>query len=212
PAGGKSPRRQTVVAHLGVPAIQSSVVIPLPKLVGGITKDPKLAPIMKMAAAFIPPQEVEQIRKDLEQNLGEGTQELLRTVKERVLAEAEKKARLAAEEKAEKQTAPLALKQEFGCPLKRNGQTVGHLTAKVSADRLLREVLSQTRREQGEIPFAIDASGALFTPDSADEAKLRGLERAAVSGRADALRKETPGDADADLEPKYGKIEGMAPA
>jgi serine phosphatase RsbU (regulator of sigma subunit) len=54
----------------------------------------------------------------------------------------------------------------------------------VSADRLLREVLSQTRREQGEIPFAFDASGTLFTPDPADMKTLVGLEEAAASGQA----------------------------
>src|SRR5262249_12264621 len=47
-----------------------------------------------------------------------------------------------------------------------------------------REVLSQARREQGEIPFAFDGSGHLFTPDQADMPTLRGLEKAADSGRA----------------------------
>jgi serine phosphatase RsbU (regulator of sigma subunit) len=167
-----------------------------------------------MASALIPPEEADRLRKELAQNLGESTEEILRAVRERVLAEAEKKARLAAKEKEKDERAPasLALKQEFGCPLKRNGQTVGHLKAKVSADRLLREVLSQTRREQGEIPFAIDASGALFTPDSADEPKLRGLERAAASGRADSLRKDSPKEARAGKEPTQEMLDDAMPA
>src|SRR5262245_34129019 len=201
--GGKTPRRYNAMAHPVAPAVPSPVVIQLPKVVQDITNDPNLASVMKMASALMPPEEAERLKKELAQDLGESTQEILRSIRERVLAEAEKKARLAEkeQEKNEKSQASLALKQEFGCPLKRNGQTVGHLKAKVSADRLLREVLSQTRREQGEIPFAIDASGALFTPDSADERKLRGLERAAASGRADSLRKESPNPAAADEQP-----------
>ena len=52
-------------------------------------RDPKLAPVLKMASAFIPPEDVERVRKELEENLGEGTQDFLRAVKDRVKAEAE---------------------------------------------------------------------------------------------------------------------------
>ncbi|HKB08251.1 MAG TPA: SpoIIE family protein phosphatase [Candidatus Polarisedimenticolia bacterium] len=209
PTGARSPRRYPAMAHPGAPAVPSPVVIPLPKVVQDISNDPNLASVMKMASALIPPEEADRLRKELQGNLGEGTEQILHTVKEKILAEAQKKAGLAKDDKA---PASLALKQEFGCPLKRNGQTVGHLKAKVSADRLLREVLSQTRREQGEIPFAIDASGALFTPDSADEPKLRGLERAAASGRADSLKKETADAAGAGKEPRDGSLDDAMPA
>src|SRR5437867_2749899 len=194
PAGGSAPGRHPVVMHpAGVPVAASPVVITLPKFVGDLAKDPKLAPVLKMASAFIPPEDVERVRKELEENLGDGAQDFVRAVKDKVRAEAEARASRAAAAKQEKPAVVMALKQEFGCPLKRNGQTVGHLKAKVSADRLLREVLSQTRREQHEIPFAIDAAGNLFTPDPADAPTLRGLERAAASGRAGALGNGPPG-------------------
>ncbi len=173
------------------PPAPPPVVIPLPRIVGDLAKDPKLGPVLQFASAFIPPGEAEQLKKELEKNLGEGTQEILRLMKEKIREEVEAKRASAA--KPERPASVIALKREFGCPLKRNGQTVGHLRAKVSTDRLLRQVLSQTRREQGEIPFAIDASGSLFTPDPSDEAKLRGLELAAASGRADALGGEGAG-------------------
>ena len=50
-------------------------------------------------------------------------------------------------------------------------------------------MLSQTKREQGEIPFALDGSGNLFTPNQADLPTLRGLEEAAASGQANAVGK-----------------------
>jgi sigma-B regulation protein RsbU (phosphoserine phosphatase) len=49
----------------------------------------------------------------------------------------------------------------------------------------LRRVLSRTRRERGEIPFAVDGEGNLYTPDPADLSHLEGLqltERAAQAG------------------------------
>jgi len=173
------------------PAPRPPVVIPLPRIVGEIAKDPNLAPMIELATQFIPPEAAERVKKELEEKLGQSRQEILRVVKEKIRAESEARGAAAAQRKTP--AAPLALKQEFGCPLKRDGQTVGHLKAKVSADRLLRAVLSQTRREQGEIPFAIDASGNLFTPDADDTPTLRGLERAAASGRADALVEGEPG-------------------
>ena len=213
PAGGSAPGRHPVVMHpAGVPVAASPVVITLPKFVGDLAKDPKLAPVLKMASAFIPPEDVERVRKELEENLGDGAQDFVRAVKDKVRAEAEARASRAAAAKQEKPAVVMALKQEFGCPLKRNGQTVGHLKAKVSADRLLREVLSQTRREQGEIPFALDASGSLFTPDPADEPRLRGLERAAASGRAGTLGQGAPGAEAADVKRPGGASPGTEAA
>jgi len=197
PAGRSAPRRHPAAMHPAeVHVAPLPVVITLPKFVGDLAKDPKLAPVIKMASALIPPEDVERVRKELEKNIDEGTQEFLRAVKDKVRAEAEARASRAAAAKQERPPL-MSLTREFGCPLKRNGQTVGHLKAKVSGDRLLREVLSQTRREQGEIPFAVDASGTLFTPDPADAARLRGLERAAASGRAGDLGKEAPRDEEA---------------
>src|SRR3989454_452887 len=181
------------------PAARPPVVIPLPRIVGEIAKDPNLAPVIRLAAESIPPEAADKVRQVLQEKLGPSGQDILRLVQEKIRA-----ASVASDAPAARREAPaaiLSLKQEFGCPLKRGGQTVGHLKAKVSAGRLLREVLSQTRREQREIPFAIDAAGNLFTPDPADEPTLRGLERAAAPGRAGAPDNGPPGTQSLVSEP-----------
>ena len=188
PAGGHRPGGPPPAPSAPVMAgMQPSVVIPLPRVVGEMARDPKLQPVIKLAASLLSPEDAERIRKQLHDNLDQGGKEVLQAIKERIQAEAEAKRAAAEQEKAPESHTMMALKQEFGCPLKRNGQTVGHLKAKVSADRLLREVLSQTKRDQGEIPFALDASGNLFTPDRTDLATLRGLEQAAASGQVNRL-------------------------
>ena len=181
------------------PATRPPVVIPLPRIVGEIAKDPNLAPVIRLAAESIPPEAADKVRQVLQEKLGPSGQDILRVVQEKIRAASE--ARDAPAARREAPAAILSLKQEFSCPLKRGGQTVGHLKAKISADRLLREVLSQTRREQHEIPFAIDAAGNLFTPDPADAPTLRGLERAAASGRAGALGNVPPGTESLVSEP-----------
>jgi serine phosphatase RsbU (regulator of sigma subunit) len=172
-------------AHPRAPSAPGSalpIVVHLPKIAGELTKDPDVAPLIQAAMALIPPGEAARIEKDMMGRLGEQGQMIARIVKEKV--EASRAKREAETEKAEKDDEEAALveedrenglhlKQEFGCTLKRDGERVGSLKARVSTDRLLRQVLSQTRRDQGEIPFARDGAGNLFTLDAADLAKLK---------------------------------------
>lgn len=163
------------------PAASHPVVIPIPRIVREIAEDPTLGQVLKLAGTLVPPEEAERVAKTMEESIGRRTQEILDLVKEKIRERQEAKRAGAAAEKA----SGIELRGEFGCSLKRNGLTVGHLKARVDADRLLRDVLSLTRREQGEIPFAIDASGTLFTPDPKDAPTLVSLHRAASArGRA----------------------------
>ncbi len=74
--------------------------------------------------------------------------------------------------------AELRLAHEFGTELRLGGRPVGRLRAQVSGNRLLREVLSRTPVVSGEIPFALDATGKLYTPDPGDLPKLNSLHLA----------------------------------
>ena len=49
-------------------------------------------------------------------------------------------------------------------PVMKNGKVVGKANATLNMDRTLHSVLSLARREQGEIPFAFDLQGQLYTP------------------------------------------------
>src|SRR5262249_35208406 len=48
------------------PAPRAPVVIPLPRIVGEIAKNPKMAPVMKFASEFLPPEEAQRVKKELE--------------------------------------------------------------------------------------------------------------------------------------------------
>ena len=59
-----------------------------------------------------------------------------------------------------------------------DGQHVGTVRARVNLERMLRGVLMMTRRDQGEVPFAVDADGKLHTSNEADTARLAELDLA----------------------------------
>ncbi len=71
-------------------------------------------------------------------------------------------------------------------PVREEGRLVGQVKTKISAEQLLRQVLRHTRRDQGEIPYALDAEGRLFVADEADRQALEGLdlERSGVTDEA----------------------------
>lgn len=53
---------------------------------------------------------------------------------------------------------------DLSCSVEQNGQEVARIKARLNAKRMLGPVLANTRRHQGEIPFAIDAEGQVHAP------------------------------------------------
>jgi len=75
--------------------------------------------------------------------------------------------------------------------VKKHGKMVGKANAIMNLDQTLRPVLALARRDQGEIPFAIDQAGTVFTPDPAQKATLDGLkikDAAAAASNGDPRR------------------------
>jgi serine phosphatase RsbU (regulator of sigma subunit) len=72
--------------------------------------------------------------------------------------------------------------QKIEVEIQKDGRVIGHANAMLNLDRTLRGVLGFARRDQGEIPFAIDRQGALYTPEPPDKARLQalGVERTAM--------------------------------
>ncbi|HMF58737.1 MAG TPA: HAMP domain-containing protein, partial [Vicinamibacterales bacterium] len=66
--------------------------------------------------------------------------------------------------------------------VQKDGRVIGRANAMLNMDRTLRMVLGFARRDQGEISFAIDRAGALYTPDNQDKGRLQalGVERTAL--------------------------------
>jgi serine phosphatase RsbU (regulator of sigma subunit) len=66
--------------------------------------------------------------------------------------------------------------------IQKDGHVIGRANAMLNLDRMLRGVLGFARRDQGEIPFALDRQGALYTQDPSDKDRLEslGIQRTAT--------------------------------
>jgi serine phosphatase RsbU (regulator of sigma subunit) len=62
----------------------------------------------------------------------------------------------------------------------RNGQVVGQVNADINLPNLLATVFTTTRRDKGEVPFAIGKNGEIYTPTDGDRAVITGLDTTAT--------------------------------
>ena len=60
--------------------------------------------------------------------------------------------------------------------MERDGQVVGQVNAEINLPNLLATVFANTRRDSGEIPFAVGKDGHLYAPNEPDRAKLAPLD------------------------------------
>ena len=65
--------------------------------------------------------------------------------------------------------------------VQQDGHEVGRINAKLNLKRLLGTVLVNSRRDQGEIAFAVDSEGNVHGPDDADRQVVRWLQPASMS-------------------------------
>lgn len=65
--------------------------------------------------------------------------------------------------------------KEIEAPVKEKGRVVGWVRAQVRPEEVLRRVLGRSRREKGEIPFAIDSEGKVYAVSGDDQQKIQGL-------------------------------------
>lgn len=86
---------------------------------------------------------------------------------------------------------------DLDCTIRDDSQVVGKVRAQVRAQALLQGVLAATRRDRGEIPFAVDAEGHLYAARPKDVEALRRLpltaEEEGASGSWAIASKEEAG-------------------
>ena len=94
--------------------------------------------------------------------------------------------RLAREKATEQAGKKRMMKIEGGwvnVPIHRDGAVVAEASARLNLKQILTTVMSMSRRDQGEIAFAIDAENKIFTPKPGDLAKLENLDVSSSAGR-----------------------------
>src|SRR4051812_36877464 len=72
--------------------------------------------------------------------------------------------------------------------VEQNGQVLRQVNAEINLPNLLATVFANTRRDSGEIPFAVGKDGHLYTPADADRTKLAALDVARVDEKPGTKR------------------------
>lgn len=71
--------------------------------------------------------------------------------------------------------ASLIFGQRFQVPVRKEGELVGQITARISPEQVVRRVLGGATEEGTEIPFALDREGTIYTRNSEERSTLEKL-------------------------------------
>ena len=166
-----APNPPGVGVPLGPPPPGSQVIVmDIPRIVAEATRAASDAGV----TAADDPKVRAMIDKQIERQLAANQQGLK--------AMAEALSREAAARSSGDRTAVDVQGRKIEVEVQKDGRVIGHANAMLNLDRMLRGVLGFARRDQGEIPFAIDRQGALYTPEASDKSRLEalGVERTAA--------------------------------
>ena len=149
------------------------IVMDIPRIVAEATRAASEA-----GAAAVDPKVRAQIDKQIEQQI----EKQLAANEQSLKAMAAALSREAAARTAGERPAMDVEGRKIEVEIQKDGRVIGHANAMLNLDRMLRGVLGFARRDQGEIPFAIDRQGALYTPEPPDKERLEalGVERTAT--------------------------------
>src|SRR5262249_36594818 len=98
-------------------------------------------------------------------------------------------------------TTPTAVKKKteltgshLGVMVEQNGQVVEQVSAEINLPQLLATVFSTTRRDRGEIPFAIGKDGKIYTPSDDDRKTIEAMKLPAPTSESKSSTTFTKGD------------------
>ena len=161
-----------------VPPAPPAIVIDIPTIVAEATRAAAAA-----SAHAVGPDLGEQIGRDVQKHMA-AAEGRLQAMAERLSREAEARAPQA----PQRPKPPMQIEgRKVEVAVRRDGRLLGRANATLNMDRTMHAVLALARRDQGEIPFAIDRRGALYTPKDTDKATLQSLgaeQTAAADGTA----------------------------
>lgn len=171
PGGGRPPGDM----RRGPPPFGSEVIVmDIPKIVEEATRAAAAAGV-----ATADPKIGKFVEKQIEQQLASNQANLTR-IAEALTRQAATREALT---RADSSRIPVDVQgRNVEVAVQKDGRVIGRANAMLNMDRTLRMVLGFARRDQGEISFAIDRVGALYTPDAQDKGRLQslGVERTAL--------------------------------
>lgn len=119
---------------------------------------------------FVVPPEEETADPEVEARLQEAEARAAELERELQARRAER-----AEAERRRKETRLLLGTELQAPVKEKGKVVGWVSAQVRTGDVLRRVLRRSRRDLGEIPFAVDKEGKVHAASEGDLNKVRAL-------------------------------------
>ncbi len=185
----EAPATATVVIH--VPAVLEDVRRQL-KAAGEETAEQKaqleavdaaLAAVAGMAGTHVPPAPAApeppvpgEAHAPAAPDLEVMREELRKRIEEQFAHEARKREQIIRDlaVQDEKERAARALARDFEVPVWRSGEVVGTVKARIRTHEILRRVL-ETRRSGGDIPFAVDPQGKLYTRSPGDRRRIEAM-------------------------------------
>jgi serine phosphatase RsbU (regulator of sigma subunit) len=114
---------------------------------------------------------LQRLRADAERK----REERLREAARRRAEEREREALRETLKEEKRREIELALDRALEAPVREGGKVVGRVKVRVRGEEVLRQVLARTRRGEGEVPFALDAKGKLFTINQEDRRTIEVL-------------------------------------
>jgi serine phosphatase RsbU (regulator of sigma subunit) len=113
---------------------------------------------------------------------------------------------------ADREEAHWEWKRELDFPVQRDGELVGSVKARVNAQQALHSVLGQVDYASGEIPFAVDDRGNVFTLDKEHEEILGDLQLLGLASEGAPTSERVVGDwvTVTREKPQLGLIFGIA--
>lgn len=83
-------------------------------------------------------------------------------------------------------TAAMLFGRKFEAPVRKEGEVVGQLTARISSEQVVRRILGGATEDRSEIPFAIDREGTLYTRSDGERSRLTqlGIVQKVKAGKA----------------------------
>ncbi len=135
------------------------------------------------------PKIMAEVRREMKQEMGDVNPALTSLIEQSMVAAATgveiglKVAGEAIAKKAESAAAQRARSREMdvdgrrlAVDVRKDGKLVGKANAVLNMDRTMHAVLAFAQRDRGEIPFAIDKDGKLYTPKPEDLSQLKALD------------------------------------
>jgi serine phosphatase RsbU (regulator of sigma subunit) len=161
-------------AHPAVPP--QVIVMDIPKIVEQATRAAMRIGLEAAKSGEAGADVAARIEKDIEKRLA-ANEAQLQAMAERLSREARPRIAEAARPQMEIEGRKLEV------AVHKDGRLLGTANATLNMNRTMHTVLALARRDQGEIPFALDRRGGLYTPNEADKPRLQslGVETTAAS-------------------------------